>query len=96
MGQKRLRGASRRLSAGERRVFGSRALIKVEVRDGSTVSNIIVDFVNHLRLYNSAVGDHLTFRARMPGGALNKTLTRADREEINLGRGSLELHGVFP
>ena len=30
----------------------------------------------------------------MPGGALNKTLAGADREEINLSGSGLEWHGV--
>ena len=71
--------------------------MNVEVSHLSTIGNEIADRVQSITLDNSGEGNHLTFRARVPDHTLDEPLSRGSAGvEINLGRGILELHGVFP
>lgn len=83
------------LSAHHRRILGRYNLRGIEISYVRTICNVVVDLVDHFRLNNSRVSNHLTLCTRMPGGTLNKTLgARTDREEIDLSGRGLELHGV--
>ena len=83
-------------SAPHGRVFRRGNLFKVEVSNISTICNVVVHLVDHFRLNNSAISDHLTISTRVPGCPLGETmLTRSNGEEVDLSCGGQELHWVF-
>ena len=83
------------LSAHHRRILGRCNLLSIKVGYVRTIQNVVVDLVDHIRLGKSGISNHFALNARVPGGTLNESLgARTDGEEIDLGCGGLELHGV--
>jgi len=95
-GQRGITGASRRLSAGDRRVIRTSICFEVEISHLSTVGDQVTDRIESIGLDYSAEGSHLALSTRMPDHTLDKTLATSDRVEIDLSGRVLELHGVFP
>tara|TARA_Y100000004_G_scaffold132865_1_gene150021 strand:- start:520 stop:786 length:267 start_codon:yes stop_codon:yes gene_type:complete len=83
-------------SAEDRGVIRTSVLFSVEVKNLSTIGNVVMDLILHLNLKNGRKCGHLIVSARVPDSTLGETmLTRALREVIDLcGRGG-ESH-VFP
>jgi len=69
----------------------------VEVRDLSTVGEIVTDVVESVRLDTGGEGSHLLrdLFSGVPDHTLDETLATSDREEVNLGGRGLELHGCL-
>jgi len=83
-------------SAVDRRVILTLILFQVEVNNLSTVSNILTNVVESVRLNTGGERSHLSLFTLVPDHTLNETLTSANGKEVDDGGRGLELHGVFP
>ena len=67
--------------------------MNVEVCNLSTVGNVLVSIVDHLRLNDGGEGAHLIVSTRMPGHAAHVAgARRGDGVVVNLSGGGEELH----
>jgi len=82
-------------SAVDRRVILTLILFQVEVNNLSTVSNILTNVVESVRLNTGGERSHLReFFSGVPDDTLNETLTSADGEEVDLKSRGLKSHWV--
>ena len=83
-------------SAVDRRVIRTSVCFSVKVSHFRTVSKIVANRIQGVRLNNSGERSHLAFSTRVPDHSLDESLAAADGVEVDLGGAGLELHVLFP
>ena len=81
-------------SAHHRSIIIALVLLKVESNDLSTIHDCLVDIVAIIRLHTGGEGLDLIVTTRVPSHTLDKTVSAADRIEVDAAGGVLELHWV--
>jgi len=83
-------------SAVDGRIVLTLILFQVEVNHLGTVSNILTDVIESVRLNTGGERSHLSLFTLVPDDTLDKTLASAHGEEVDLGGRGLELHWGCP
>lgn len=81
-------------SAHHRGIIIALVLLKVESNDLSTIHDSLIDIVAIIRLHTGGEGLDLIVTTRVPSHTLDKTVSTADRIEVDAAGGVLELHWV--